>query len=40
MQCVFVDGAVHAIKFNIVPATWLLVCKIDDNTPFNMSDIE
>jgi len=40
MQCVFADGAVHQIKFNIVPNTWLNVCKIDDGLSFNMNEIE
>jgi len=40
MQCVFCDGSVHSIRFNIDKNTWLGVCKIDDGAVFNMSEIE
>jgi prepilin-type N-terminal cleavage/methylation domain-containing protein len=40
MQAVFCDGAIHNIRFNIVPATWLAVCQIDSGAVFNFSDIE
>jgi len=40
MQCVFCDGAVHSIRFNVDKNTWLNVCRIDDGAVFAMTDIE
>ncbi len=40
MQCVFCDGSVHSIRFDVAPLTWLLVCQVADDKPLKFSDIE
>ncbi len=39
MNCVFCDGSVHTVFFNINPVTWLHLCQIRDDVPIDMKEI-
>lgn len=39
MNCVFADGSVHTVNFNIAPPTWLYLLQIADDKVFDMKDI-
>ncbi len=36
--CVFADGSVHAIDFNVTPDVWYCICKINDGQPITISE--